>query len=332
MRNANSLKSAKEATRFRRGYTTPARLREDIKAAHRTRPWRTVAAALTDQIVVIAACVIAGRLLIAEPLIGAPLALIAAVLTGRHLRALENLVHEGSHFNWSRRHRALNDALAIALAAFPTGAQLSGYRESHLRHHGAFGTDEDPDLQRYRELGLEAIDRTRAAAFARELLKRLPAYQRTWWRDSVQASPAMTFLPAAWAAVFVLAPAWALAGAPAGLAAVAVWFIGFVAALPVLRFVAESSEHVYQGSDTVFDATISNLGIVQRALFHPHNDGYHTVHHMWPGVPHHRLAWLHRRLMQGDPEYAARLRRRTGVLMAPVRGGAHMTPTEERTR
>lgn len=321
MRTANSMKPAKEATRFKRGYTTPAHLREDFKAAHRTSPWRT-AAALADQAVVIAACVAAGWLLIAQPLLGAPFAAIAAIITGRQLHALENLVHEGSHFNWSRKHRALNDLLAVALAALPTGAQLAGYRESHLRHHGAFGTDEDPDRQRYRELDLETIDRTRAGVFARELLRRLPAYQRTWWRDSIQASPALAFLPLAWAAVFVLAPAWLAAGAPAGLAAAAVWLAGFLAALPILRFVAESSEHVYEDSETVFDATVSNLGILQRALFHPHNDGYHTVHHMWPGVPHHRLAWLHRRLMQGDPEYAARLRRRSGVLMAPVRGGA----------
>lgn len=322
MQGTNSPIPTVEAIRYRRGYSTPAHLREHIKAAHRTSPWRTTAAALADQAVMIAACIGAGRLLVAEPLLGVPLALLAAVLTGRQLRALECLVHEGSHFNWSRKRRALNDFLAIALAAIPTGAQLSGYRESHLRHHGGFGTDDDPDRQRYRELDLEAMDRTRLGAFAFGLLARLPAYQRTWWRDSLQASPAIALLPLAWGAVCILVPAWALAGAPAGLAAGAVWLAGFAAALPILRFIAESSEHVYNGSDTVFDATVSNLGTVQRALIHPHNDGYHTVHHMWPGVPHHRLAWLHRRLMQGDPEYAARLRRRSGVLMTPVRGGA----------
>ncbi|WP_084546506.1 fatty acid desaturase family protein [Glycomyces arizonensis] len=320
MRKTNSSSATVSTRGYRRGYSTPAALRDDLKAAHRTSPWRSALAAAADQAAVIAACVLGGLLLIGRPAVGAPVALVAAVLVGRQLRALECLVHEGSHFNWSRRHRRLNDLLTIAIAAFPTGAQLSGYRESHLRHHGAFGTDDDPDRQRYRELDLESIDRTRAGAFAGAMLSRLPAYQRTWWRDSLQASPAIALLPLLWCAAFVAAPAWAAGGAPVAIAAAAVWALGFAVALPVLRFVAESSEHVYTGSDTVFDATISNLGLLQRALIHPHSDGYHTVHHMWPGVPHHRLAWLHRRLMAGDPEYAARLRWRSGVFTSPARG------------
>ncbi|MCC3763392.1 fatty acid desaturase family protein [Glycomyces sp. TRM65418] len=320
MREANSPVPTVEAIRFRRGYSTPAHLREDIKAAHRTNPWRTAAAALADQALIVAACVAAGRLLAAQPLAGVPVALLATVLVGRQLRALECLVHEGSHFNWSRKRRMLNDVLSTALAAFPTGAQLSGYRESHLRHHGSFGTADDPDRQRYRELDLEAIDRTRLAPFVVGLLKRLPAYQRTWWRDSLQAAPAVALLPLVWGAVFAVAPAWALAGDAAAIGAAAVWLAGFAVALPILRFIGEAGEHVYSDADTVFDATVSNLGTLQRALIHPHNDGYHTVHHMWPGVPHHRLAWLHRRLMTGDPAYASRLRRRSGVLATPVRG------------
>jgi fatty acid desaturase len=320
MREANSQVTTVEVDRYRRGYTTPAHMREDIKAAHQTDPWRTAAAALLDQAVIIAACAVSGWLLSSRPAFGVPVAIVAAILVGRQLRALENLVHEGSHFNWSRKRRALNDLLATALAAFPTGAQLSGYRESHLRHHGAFGTAEDPDRQRYRELDLEALDRTSWGAFASGMISRLPAYQRTWWRDSLQAAPVIALLPLAWGILFAFVPTWALLGLPAGLGAAAVWLLGFVAALPILRFIAEASEHVYSDADTVFDATVSNLGTVQRALIHPHNDGYHTIHHMWPGVPHHRLARLHRRLMAGDPEYAARLRWRSGILVTPARG------------
>lgn len=319
MRDANSTSLAEE-TRYRRGYSTPAHLRETVKAAHRTAPWRSAGAALGDQAAIVLACVLGGWLLAASPVVGALLAPVAVVLVGRQLRALECLVHEGSHFNWSRRRRALNDLLTIALAAFPTGAQLSGYRESHLRHHGSFGTAEDPDRQRYRELDLEAIDRTSMGAFTKALLVRLPAYQRTWWRDSLQASPVIALLPPVWCAAFVLAPAWALGGPLAAAAGAALWAVGFALALPVLRFIAESSEHLYSEATTVFDATVSNLGMLQRGLIHPHNDGYHTVHHMWPGVPHHRLAWLHRRLMSDDPEYAARLRWRSGVFVTPARG------------
>jgi uncharacterized membrane protein YfcA len=33
--------------------------------------------------------------------------------------------------------------------------------------------------------------------------------------------------------------------------------------LPLLRFVVESSEHVYNGTDTIFDATIANRGLLR---------------------------------------------------------------------
>ncbi|THV38702.1 fatty acid desaturase family protein [Glycomyces buryatensis] len=308
-------------TSFRRGYSTPAALRDDIRAAHQTRTWWTVLAAAADQAAIAAACLLCGWAFTMHPGLWAALAPAAALLVGRQLRALECLVHEGSHFNWSRRRRKLNDALATALAAFPTGARLSGYRESHLRHHGAFGTGDDPDRQRYEELDLEALDRTRRAAFLAGMLRRLPAYQRTWWSDSLQSGLATSLVPPLlWALLLTAGPAFAVFGPGASVGAFAVWLLGFTVALPVLRFAAEASEHSYRDADTVFDATISNLGLMQRGLLHPHNDGYHTVHHLWPGVPHHRLAWLHRRLLASDPEYAKRLRWRARVFANPVRG------------
>ena len=85
----------------------------------------------------------------------------------------------------------------------------------------------------------------------------------------------------------------------------------FIAPAP---FVGESGEHAYRGTTTVFEATVSSLGLAQRLMFHPHGDGYHTVHHMWPGVPHFRIGRLHRVLIERDPEFAARLRFRTRVL------------------
>lgn len=56
------------------------------------------------------------------------------------------------------------------------------------------------------------------------------------------------------------------------------------------------------------------------------NDGFHTVHHMWPGVPHHALRLLHATLLTEDAAgYAARLRNRTSVLQSP---GVRLTGVE----
>jgi fatty acid desaturase len=311
---------------YRRGYPSPSQLRSAIAGAHRTGLLRTTTTGLADVVSIVVLCVGAGWLWAQTPGWGAVTALQVLAGVGRQLRALECLVHEASHFNWSRRHRVANDILATILAVLPTGARLGGYRASHLQHHGMFGTSDDPDLQRYRELGLEDLDRRSAAALTAGLLKRLGAYQRGWV-DSLSAAPVTGLVPQAWAAVAILLPAWVMGGAECAVAATAMWIVAFGLVLPVIRFIAESSEHIYRNTDTVFDATVSNLGLVQRALFHPHGDGYHTVHHMWPGVPHHRIAKLHRTLLANDPAYAARLMVRTKVLQDPVRGvpTAHVT-------
>ncbi|MFD4601298.1 fatty acid desaturase family protein [Streptomyces sp. NPDC058464] len=309
---------------FPRGYTAPPQERRAVADAHTTRLWWSTAAAVVDH-AVIAAVVMGcawpvlwtGRHLVA----GLAAAGCGAVLLGRQFRALECLAHEASHFNWARDHRRLNDLLATVLACVPTGSRLAVYRASHLRHHGRFGTRDDPDLANYRRFALEELDRTSVRAFARDALSRMPAYRRRW-RETSGGPGRLPVLPFGWAVLLAIAPAGIVWGSwSAAFAAAGVWLLGYGVLLPVVRFLGECNEHVYTGSQTVFDATVSNLGLLQRLLIHPHGDGYHTVHHLWPGVPHHRIRNLHRRLTANDPEgYTARLRHRTKFLSSPVRG------------
>jgi fatty acid desaturase len=317
---ANTAPHAADAP-YRRGYRNPADLRDVIARAHTTRLGRTVTLAVLDHLSVVAVLLAAtspavrglGAWAVA---VAVPVAVLVAA---RQLRALECLVHEASHFNWSRHHRRAADALATVLACLPTGARIADYRASHLLHHGKFGTAADPDRQRYTELGLEDLDRTRATAFAAGLARRFVPYQLGWFA-TLGAAPVTAALPLLWSAALIVAPAALAGGAAWAVPAALVWLVTHVVALPALRFVGESSEHVYREADTVFDATVSNLGLVQRVLIHPHGDGYHTVHHLWPGVPHHRLRWLHHVLLAQDPAYRERLKYRTGVLQRPRTG------------
>lgn len=291
-----------------------------IASAHRTNISISIAIALIDQVLIVDlligtsalysdAGIDPGRITIAVLICSVAVAGVA-----RQLRGLENLVHEASHYNWSRKRRRLNDFLGYALAAIPVGAKLSDYRESHLRHHGRFGTPDDPDRIQYLDLGIEGMGRASLLQFGVAALCRLRTYQRGWLR-SVHGAPPTGLAPAAWFTMVVSIPSWWWFGPVAGVTATAEWLAALLIALPLLRFVAESSEHVYTGTDTVFDATITNLGLLQRFVFHPHNDGYHTAHHLWPGIPHHRLGRFHRQLLRYDPDgYAHRLRYRTRVL------------------
>ncbi|HWU05261.1 MAG TPA: fatty acid desaturase family protein [Streptomyces sp.] len=301
---------------YSKGYTAPSRLRPDIKDAHRTRLWVTTSCALLDHLVAGLAAAGAAWLIVRHPVASIVPALLAGIVIARQLRALENLVHEASHYNWSRHRRGLNDVFGYLLAAAPTGSRISAYRTSHLLHHGRFGTAEDPDRYRYAELDLEALPRTLVRDFAAGVCKRLLRYQLGWLRElrTNALAPLVTLL---WSAVCVGAPTALLLGPRTGAVASGVWLFAHFVLLPPLRLVAEADEHVYSDARTVFDATVSNTGRLQRWLFHPHADGYHTVHHMWPGIPHHSLRRIHHLLLSEDEEFARRIRTRDRVLTTP---------------
>ncbi|USC51053.1 fatty acid desaturase family protein [Streptomyces filamentosus] len=301
---------------YAKGYTAPSRLRPDIKDAHKTRLWVTTSCALLDHLVVGLMAAGAAWLIVNHPLASIVPALVAGVVIARQLRALENLVHEASHYNWSRHRRRLNDVLGYLLAAAPTGSRISAYRTSHLLHHGRFGTAEDPDRYRYAELDMEALPRTSVRLFAAGVCTRLLRYQLGWLRE-LRTNALAPLVTLVWSVVCVGAPTALLLDLRTGAVAAAVWLFAHFVLLPPLRLVAEADEHVYSDARTVFDATVSNTGRLQRWLFHPHADGYHTVHHMWPGIPHHSLARIHHLLLSEDEEFARRLRKRDRILTAP---------------
>jgi fatty acid desaturase len=309
---------------FQRGYVMPPQERRAVADAHTTKLWLSTVLAVVDHAVIVTIVIgcawpvlWTGRNIVAGPAAAG----LGAVLLGRQFRALECLAHEASHYNWTRDNRRLNDLLATVLACVPTGSRLDVYRASHLRHHRRFGTRDDPDMANYRQFGLEELDRASILSFARDSLSRMPAYRRRW-KETSGGLGGLHVTPFIWAVVLAIIPAGVVWGSwSAVFAAAGVWLLGYGVLLPVVRFLGECNEHIYTGLETVFDSTISNLGLMQRIFIHPHGDGYHTVHHMWPGVPHHRIRKLHRRLLVNDPEgYAARLRHRTRFLSSPVRG------------
>lgn len=291
---------------YKRGYRPPDDLKAMISAAHSTWLWRSVAAALTDHAMAVGFVVGEAIALVTLPPWGAlPLAALCLAAVGRQLRALECLTHEASHLNWSRQ-RQLNDTLAFLLAGLPTGASILDYRRSHRQHHSAFGTSADPDLTRYLQLDIGGLRRHSGLRYAWELIRRLPRYQSGWVK-TIKTNPLFCLLPALWCVLVVGLPATLLLGPRAGLLASAMWIAAYCTTLPAIRFIGEAEEHIYSGRDTVFAATISNTGLLRRLMIHPHNDGFHTVHHMWPGIPYYAARRVHSQLLRFDPNFAARL-------------------------
>jgi fatty acid desaturase len=306
---------------YKRGYSAPAEMRGLIAGAHRTRLWLTAATAVADCMSIVLSAMAAIWVTCAVPtLVAGIICLLAAVMIGRQLRALECMVHEASHFNWSRSHRRVNDILGALLAGLPTGASVTAYRTGHLLHHGRFGTSDDPDFVRYRQLDMEELRRKSIATFVIDVITRLPKYQLGWFQN-IKASPLTLAAPFVWSGSVIMVPAFVVFGPRGAAQGAVIWLAAYILALPTIRFIGEADEHVYSTTRTVFDATISNTGFLQRVLIHPHNDGYHTVHHMWPGVPHHQLRRLHAQLMIADKEnYAKRIKQRTRIIQSPTAG------------
>ncbi len=313
------------AGRLPLGYRVP----ESLRAQVRTLSTPSTAVMVASALGYLSTCVLAalGMQLAWNQLTPGPAVIVSAVLAllvARQMRGLECLVHEGSHYNWYRRDKRLNDLLVNLLAAWPVLSDVRDYRAPHLDHHNLFGTQEDRDLARYRKLGIDQLRRGSAGPFILGLLRRMPRYWSGWF-SAIGVNRVQLPRTALWHAVVFLLPGSLLLGATraAGLW-VAAWLAPMMLLLPILRFVGEAGEHRYPARaggapDTVFDATLSNLGGLNRLLFHPFGDGHHVLHHVYPSVPGYQLGRLHRLLLGHDAAgYGRRLPQRQTVLSEPA--------------
>jgi fatty acid desaturase len=316
---------AAHAARFLQGYELPLAGRARLPEWRRTRPALSVLTAVADVAWIFAVAVLHLLLLGYSLWLAALAYLPALILVSRMLRGLEVLVHEGSHYNWTRR-RGRNDVLVNVFAGFAVFQTVQGYRVAHARHHKHLGADDDPCRKRFMTLGWADLSRGSAGAYLRGMIANWLPYWINWWKfvGGDRRVPAWAPVWHLGVIVFPLAAVLGLrfnlgAGESAVLA-LAAWvaYVGtaFVAVLPTLRFMAEAAEHDYRNGTTTKTGTYSNVGPVHWIL-HPHGDGHHFLHHVDASIPHHRLRVAHRWLTANDAEYATS-RRRERVLQDVV--------------
>ena len=162
----------------------------------------------------------------------------------RSMRGLECLVHEASHYN-VLSNKTGNDFMGNFLAAIPVFSTVEHYRNSHSRHHAAFGTDRDPDKPRHHELNLIDLDREHPSKFFSQILKRLPKYVPGWWK-AIGTTWNITTISVVWHCAFVVAPVSMLYDFPTAFQYwVVAFFIPFFMFLPILRMIGEAAEHDY---------------------------------------------------------------------------------------
>ncbi|CAG4896689.1 fatty acid desaturase family protein [Paraburkholderia saeva] len=226
--------------------------------------------------------------------IGWAASVFALVVIGNRQRALGNLLHEAGHGNLSA-HRETNDALAHFLLAPPLLNSLSVYREQHAHHHAWLGHPErDPDLlpQVVFEGGhwyhaylyhLATFSIFRGSIMGHLAVGNLTHCQRfaifTWW--------------------IVVGLPIAKANPHFALMFCVLWFGARATVFHAITTFREMTDHygLKPGGTFNFTREIPDHGLLS-VLLHPHHNGYHLTHHLFPTIPYHQLPRLHARLMK----------------------------------
>ncbi len=116
------------------------------------------------------------------------------LLVVRQMRALENVVHFGSHGNFSV-NKKVNDFLVNILAAWPMLSGVDEYRHFHNKHHGHYGKDIDPCKKRFENMGIGKIDLSTKAQIGYAVIRWMPDYIREYYRDiGSNSRQIMTFI------------------------------------------------------------------------------------------------------------------------------------------
>ncbi|KAH9985939.1 fatty acid desaturase-domain-containing protein [Xylariaceae sp. FL0662B] len=228
---------------------------------------------------------------------------VACLVISSRMRAFENLVHEASHLNLFKAP-SMHYSLQF-LYAFPVFRVLEDYRRSHLIHHQHLGDPtKDPDLIRIFELGLDNVPDNPVY-----YLLALPFSGRMHWEYLRTTFADFWISPSAYPrkAIFWVAAIVGTYFTP-GLARLAglYYAVPFFLVLPIIRYWAEASEHLGMDMTGKFGNSRSNLGFSHMWFMHPHNDGYHAVHHLHAQVPFHQLPKAHEALISENKAFRTR--------------------------
>lgn len=265
----------------------------ELRALMTPRLARSVGAALLDWVIIAAASLAALR--------WGGIGLAVAVLAiGNRQRALGNLLHDASHGSFDGKgHRG--SMLANVLLCWPLWVSMRIYRADHLAHHRYLGDpSRDPDY---------IHDERLLCRGWRFLLWRQVTCARTIRTSALSHLGRMNLTEhscvAAWWIV-VLGVIAAVLGARHAAEFLCLWVAARVLVFHPITAFREISDHVglMPGSLIGFSRNHPVPGWSAH-FFHPHNNGFHLLHHLAPALPYHAFPKAHRMLMDWEPYRSA---------------------------
>ena len=234
--------------------------------------------------------------------------LMAAALMlfiGTRFRGLNNIVHECSHFTFSRE-REDNLVMGKLSCAFLLKS-FEDYRKEHMTHHAHLGDyDKDLDFQNIRDFGLEQPLTPKTLtkhALVPIFGLHLPYYlgMNLRVRDGMGyailkmallvAGAAFTYLNPVASTLFLLIP-----------------FFWIYSALNYWTDVVDHGGLLETGDELEASRNVILPRFIRAFLF-PRNDCYHLIHHLFPHVPVGHFDRVHEELLE-HPAYRDRMERK----------------------
>lgn len=241
------------------------------------------------------------------------------VFSGRALRGLEGMFHEGSHRLLHKSMR-VNDVLTNFLCGAVFGKSVQSYRPGHWGHHRYLGSESEADRTNYDRREYATLDRSNFWRYALDILRRYPLF--LWdCQNEIRSCRFRASMFISWhiliTGLLLITLGWTQALLVLGLV---IW-LPMVLVLPALRMMGEAEEHPYEkipsldsGPHLTFDATLNNVGLFQQAFVHPFGDCWHIVHHLIPNCRQIRQRDIHRLLLKHSPLYRQSILVRTQLL------------------
>ena len=227
------------------------------------------------------------------------LSLVCMLLIATRQHALLALMHEFSHYQFSRKQQRLNDILGDVLTALPFFITVHGFRRNHMEHHRHTATELDPNwvacLKRARyqfpksrlQIWLE-IAKHCIGFYTVEELKRY-----TVDAGMAVALPRSVRLTRAVYWMIVLA---AIAGFNLWTIVLLYWLVPLSTFLMAILYVRDIGEHYGMNEPGILGSRTVLAGRVERFLIAQNAVNFHAEHHLFPSVPFFRLRELHEHL------------------------------------
>jgi fatty acid desaturase len=217
-------------------------------------------------------------------------------------------VHEASHFHLYSSRR-MNDLWCDVFFAAPVGMSAAAYRFRHMSHHAHLGSEQDADGYPYRQ----PIKGFRALVWV--MVKALSGTMGLWlaidkYGGTARKAAARSSVSPPWVAPLVtlgfngillalciMADRWYLY--------IFLWgypIVGVAIALNIIRTIAEHQPEdypSYAGGEEITMMPVARTTVpnwFEKWLMYQANFNYHVEHHLFPAVPQHNLARLHKHL------------------------------------